>query len=504
MQRLAKRVAISLTIISLVAVALVLATRITLMVLAYTLVLLYFAWGVYHVIVTIAGVKPPLSPQTPPRFFPKVSAIVPAMNEPILPRTVNVLVDHVDYPLARKEVVIVTDDPMGERMASLLQHRYRGVVKALARRESFPTKPSALNDALALCSGEVVCIVDVEDIPDSDAFIKAVSALVNHGYEAVQLILRINNEEDSWITRIFALEYAGWFRVWLNGRSRLGLYTPLGGTGNYFWRRAAAQVGGWDSLNVAEDAELAVRMTLSGMRIKVIDARHWEEAPVRFRAWLRQRTRWYRGWLQSLWKFLPWLFRPSLLRRVGPLTILSILLMLCSPLVVLLNWVSFALTGLWILEYYGITPPLLYGVFPFWALAPLLMNAIYFGAWFLGGKYEGVKTKWWRILPQMLFYFYVMLPLASLRALWQEMFRPVFWEKTAHPGRGVRGFVTEPPQPQVQAEETFGVLDTEMRGALSPALALLLWGAVLALDLLFIAILLANPTILSSILAKPS
>jgi hypothetical protein len=104
----------------------------------------------------------------------------------------------------------------------------------------------------------------------------------------------------------------------------------------------------------------------------------------------------------------------------------------------------------------------------------------------------------------MLFYFYVMLPLASLRVLWQEMFRPVFWEKTAHPGRGVRGFVTEPPQPQVQEEETFGMVDTEMRGALSPALALLLWGAVLALDLLFIAILLADPTILSSILAKPS
>jgi len=97
-----------------------------------------------------------------------------------------------------------------------------------------------------------------------------------------------------------------------------------------------------------------------------------------------------------------------------------------------------------------------------------------------------------------------MLPLASLRALWQEMFRPVIWEKTAHPGRGVRGFVTEPSKPQVQAEETFGVEDTKVKWGAHPALALLLGGAVLALDLLFIAILLANPTILSSLPATPS
>jgi cellulose synthase/poly-beta-1,6-N-acetylglucosamine synthase-like glycosyltransferase len=496
-QRLAKKVTISLTIISIIVAALIFVTRATLMVLAYAITLLYLAWGIYHVIVTIAGIKPLLNPQTPPKFFPKLSAIIPAMNEPILPRTVQVLVEHVDYPLAGKEVVIVTDDPMGERMASLLQHKYRGVVKAVARREFFPTKPSALNDGFALSTGEVVCIVDVEDVPDSDAFIKAVSALVNHGYDAVQLVLRINNEDDSWITRIFALEYAGWFRVWLNGRSRLGLFTPLGGTGNYFWRKAAVQVGGWDSLNVAEDAELAVRMTLSGMKIKVVDARHWEEAPANFRAWLRQRTRWYRGWLQSLWKYLLLLFRPRLLRRAGPLTIISTLLMLCSPLVVLLNWASFALTGLWILEYYGITPPLLYGIFPSWALAPLLMNAIYFGAWFLGGRYEGVKTKWWRILPHMLFYFYVMLPLASLRALWQQMFRPVFWEKTTHPGRGVNGFIIESEQSQIQMEETSSMASAKVGfGGIRPELALLFWSMVLALDLLFIATLLANPAIL--------
>jgi glycosyltransferase XagB len=496
-----KRASLGIAIISLIAASLVVFTRPALLVLAYGLTSLYLAWGIYHLIITIAGIKPPFRPDGPPKALPRISAIVPAMNEPLLPRTVEVLVEHVDYPRSKKEIVIVTDDPLGERVAALLQHRYQGVVKSIARREFFPTKPSALNDGLALCSGEVVSIVDVEDIPDSDAFLKAATALVNHGYDAVQLILRIDNENDSWITRIFALEYAGWFRVWLNGRSRLGLYTPLGGTGNYFWRRAATAVGSWDSLNVAEDAELAVRMTLSGMRIGVIDARHWEEAPVRFRAWLRQRTRWYRGWLQSLWKYLPWIFRPSVLRRVGPLTLASILLMLCSPLVVLMNWVSFALTGLWILEFYGLAPPLLSNVFPWWALMPLAMNALYFGAWILGGRYERVGVRWWKILPHMLLYFYVLLPLASLRALYQEIFKPVVWEKTAHLGLGVKGFAREVEVPvPLMREGLRADVGWVKRRPISPGVALILWSFVLALNLLVLSVLLVSPDALYPLL----
>ncbi|MEM0482571.1 MAG: glycosyltransferase [Nitrososphaerota archaeon] len=452
---------------------------------------------------TIRGVGPVFRPRTPPSSLPKVSVIVPAMSEPILPRTIEVLVNHQAYPTGLKEVVVVTDDPLGERVSLFMQQKYPQNVRALARRAFYPTKPSALNDALQLCSGEIVGIVDVEDIPDSDVFQKAVSALVDHGYDAVQAILRINNEEDSWITRVFAYEYAGWFRIWLNGRARLGFYTPLGGTGNYFWRVKAAQVSGWDSLNVAEDAELAVRMTIAGMKIGVIDARHWEEAPVTFKTWLRQRTRWYRGWLQSLWKYTPLLWRPSFVRRIGFIKLFSILFMLCSPIVVLLNWVSFALTGLWLLELYGFIPTLLSGVFPVWAILPVFFNIVFISAWLIGGYLEKVRTPWWSVILPMLFYSYVMMPLASLRALYQEIAKPVMWEKTEHPGRGVVGFVAEAEaKQQVQASyqphasEELSEYYTTPQKTISELAAIAFWSFVLALDLLFIWILLSSPRIL--------
>ncbi len=488
-------------------------TRPTLVFLAYFITIFYIVWGLYHILLTVRGVGPIFSPHLPPSRFPKVSVIVPAMNEPILPRTIEVIVNHVSYPSSLKEVVVVTDDPLGERISIFMQQKYPNNVKAIARRAFYPTKPSALNDALALCSGEVVGIVDVEDIPDLDAFQKAVAALVNHGYDAVQAILRINNEEDSWITRVFAYEYAGWFRIWLNGRARLGLYTPLGGTGNYFWKTGARYVGGWDSLNVAEDAELAVRMTVSGMKIGVIDARHWEEAPVTFKKWLRQRTRWYRGWLQSLWKYLTFLWSPSLMRRIGPVRLFSILIMLFSPIVVLLNWVSFALTGLWVLELYGFAPPLLSGVFPTWAILPVFLNIVFISAWLLGGWLERVKTPWWHVILPMLFYSYVMMPLASLRAIYQEIAKPVIWEKTEHPGRGVVGFAAEPAS-QSLAAAAIQVLEAEEateyeewpfeyltpRTKIPEKAAIAIWSVILALDILFIWILLSNPNTLPAIL----
>lgn len=82
---------------------------------------------------------------------------------------------------------------------------------------------------------------------------------------------------------MFVIEYAGWFRVSLNGRYRLGMYTPLGGTGNYLLKRVVREVGLWNSLNLAEDAEIAIRLTLQGKKICVIDTKHWEEAPVELR-----------------------------------------------------------------------------------------------------------------------------------------------------------------------------------------------------------------------------
>lgn len=434
------------TVISLVILLLILYPKPVLIFTAYSLTIIYILWGVYHLVILIIGLKKPFNPETKLRTYPKISLIIPARDEPILQRTIEVCLNNVEYPLDRKELIVVTEDPVGERISTWYSQVYPGRVVPLIRREYFPTKPSALNDSLTLCKGEIIGIVDVEDIPDVDTFIKVASAFENYNLDSVQAILRISNESDSWITRIFSMEYAGWFRVMLNGRSKLGFFTPLGGTGNYIRKDAISEVGRWDPLNLAEDAEITVRFYLSGRKVVVLDARHWEEAPVTFKAWLKQRTRWFRGWIQSLEKYFRVLIKPTVIKRLSLINALSIISMLIAPIMVLLNWLAYSLTIYWVLEYFKVIPlNLMENVFPWWAILPLAFNVIYYYTWIEGAVLEGMGTAKTLIkyLPHMIFYMNFMMPLAAIRAFYQQIFKDVFWEKTKHVGKGVRWTVIE-------------------------------------------------------------
>jgi len=397
------------------------------------------------VILSLVGAGPPLDPQVPLVRPPKLSIMIPARNEPLLPRTIEACLFHTDYPDDKKEIVVVADDPVGERIGTWYQQKFPGRVKLMARKQMYPTKPSALNDALSLCTGELVAVMDVEDIPDRDVFQKAAAALTNHGYEAVQAILRISNADDNWITRVFGMEYAGWFRIWLNARYKLNVYAPLGGTGNYFKRTILSHVGGWDPTNLAEDAEVGIRLAMAGGHVAVVNSRHWEEAPVNFDAWLKQRTRWFRGWMQSLWKYLAVLPSPTAVKRLGIKPLLTVILMLLSPFIVVINWVAYGLTAVWLLSAYHLVQFGFAVEFPFWMAIPLIFNFIYYYVWILGASLEGMGKKRMlaKYVPHMFFYCNIMMPIAALRALYQEIFKSVFWEKTTHPGRGVKWAITK-------------------------------------------------------------
>lgn len=118
--------------------------------------------------------------------------------------------------------------------------------------------------------------------------------------DCLQAELVIDNAEESRLTALFAGEYAGQFGLMLPLIARLGLPMPLGGTSNHFRAAALRSLGGWDSFNVTEDADLGVRLARHGLRTATIASQTREEAPVDMRAWLKQRTRWMKGWMQTL------------------------------------------------------------------------------------------------------------------------------------------------------------------------------------------------------------
>ncbi|MBY0423487.1 MAG: glycosyltransferase, partial [Parvularculaceae bacterium] len=163
------------------------------------------------------------------------------------------------------------------------------------------TKPKACNYALAEARGELVVIYDAEDEPEPDQLRKAAAAFAasDPRLACVQARLAFYNARENWLTRLFALEYCLWFDTLLPGLQRLGLPIPLGGTSNIFRKDVLFAVGGWDPFNVTEDADLGLRLARRGWRTEVIDSTTFEEANCRLGNWIRQRSRWIKGYAQT-------------------------------------------------------------------------------------------------------------------------------------------------------------------------------------------------------------
>lgn len=247
-------------------------------------------------------VAPPrVPPRSPDRALPIYTVLIPLHREGrILPRLLRA-VAAIDYPPSRLDVKLVVEADDGETRAALAAATLPGYAEVVVAPSGEPrTKPRALNVALPLARGEFVTVYDAEDVPDPGQLRLAVSTF--HRLEAhvacLQARLAIDNVADSWLTRMFAIEYAALFDVSNPALARFDLPVPLGGTSNHFRRSVLQALGGWDAWNVTEDADLGLRLALGGYRVADLPSTTLEEAPHRLGAWMRQRTRWMKGFLQ--------------------------------------------------------------------------------------------------------------------------------------------------------------------------------------------------------------
>ena len=180
------------------------------------------------------------------------------------------------------------------------------------------TKPRACNHGLQTARGEFLVIYDAEDRPEPDQLKKSVRAYrqLPAQVACLQAQLAYHNYRQNILTKWFALEYNIWFRRYLPGLVRLGAPIPLGGTSNHFRTEVLRQHDGWDPFNVTEDCDLGIRLHAAGYRTRTLDSITWEEANSRVGNWLRQRSRWLKGYMIT---HLVWMRRPLwLFRHLGP------------------------------------------------------------------------------------------------------------------------------------------------------------------------------------------
>jgi cellulose synthase/poly-beta-1,6-N-acetylglucosamine synthase-like glycosyltransferase len=364
--------------------------------------------------------------------LPVYSILVPVYREPKVIPTLLQALARLDYPPEKLDVILLFEEDDAETIAQAKAarppHHFRFVYipKSLPR-----TKPKACNYGLQFCRGEFVTIYDAEDIPDPGQLKEAVRALRHGGADlvCVQAALNYFNSSENVLTRMFTLEYSFWFDYVLPGLDRLGLPIPLGGTSNHFPVARLRKLGAWDPFNVTEDADLGIRATVENFRVGVIRSTTYEEANRELGNWIRQRSRWIKGYMQT------WLVhnrRPaSLLRAIGLRRWLSYqffiggtcLTFLANPVV----WLVCALSLLfpaWMGPFKaGWIRDLAFATFVSGNGLAIVQSAI--------GAYRRRLT---HLLPYALLtpFYWCLHSIAAYVALWQLFTKPFYWEKTTH------------------------------------------------------------------------
>jgi cellulose synthase/poly-beta-1,6-N-acetylglucosamine synthase-like glycosyltransferase len=388
----------------------------------------------FKIAVFFAGYKkPPDKPvHVPLAEKPVVSLIVPLFNEASIANSLVQRLSRLTYPKSLLDVVLVL-----EEKDNTTRNMVRGIsLPAWMRVVVVPdaelkTKPRALNYALGHTRGDIVGILDAEDAPATDQIERVVEAfhLAPDDVACVQGILDFYNTRSNWISRCFTIEYATWFRIVLAGAARLGLPIPLGGTTVYLKRSALQQVGGWDAHNVTEDADLGIRLSRFGYRTILIPTVTREEANHRFISWIKQRSRWLKGYIIT---YLVHMKRPSrLLRDLGLRKFLGFQFFFLTT--ILQFTLAPALWSFW-LVLFGFSTPFMElfpaawtgGLLALFLLTELISLLIGFVA---VGRTQHEQLMQW--VPMMFLYF--PMGVFAVYKAWSELiFKPFYWDKTQH------------------------------------------------------------------------
>jgi cellulose synthase/poly-beta-1,6-N-acetylglucosamine synthase-like glycosyltransferase len=240
-------------------------------------------------------------PRADERDLPVYTVIVPLFREArVLPRLLEAL-GNIDYPRPKLDIKLVVEAEDEEMTSALHTTELPAWIDVIVAPPGEPrTKPRALNVALPLARGEFVTVYDAEDVPHPGQLRLAVETFARSPVDVacLQARLVIDNTDDSLLTKLFTIEYAALFDVANPALVRFDLPLPLGGTSNHLRRSVLQGLGGWDAWNVTEDADLGLRLAIAGYRIADLPSATLEEAPRRLGAWIRQRRRWMKGFLQ--------------------------------------------------------------------------------------------------------------------------------------------------------------------------------------------------------------
>ena len=354
--------------------------------------------------------------------IPVYTIFIPLYKEVRKLREIIKYINNLNYPKSKLDVkfIVEADDRETNKALAILKlPKYVHVIKV---PKSFPrTKPKAMNYAISYVKGKYLCIYDAEDKPDPDQLLKALQAFkeLPKEYACVQARLNFYNPNENILTKFFSIEYSLWFEYLLKGLNLYNLPIPLGGTSNHFKMSALKKIGYWDSYNVTEDADLGIRLYSNGYKVHIIDSETLEESPIDLLNWLSQRTRWIKGFIQTIYIFL---LSPKNYKEFGFTKILTIYIFVgfssysffCMPWLISLY--------LFKLDNY---------IYYLWMINTVFsLSYVYFSVYYIYKQKKFVTFNFFILLLWPLYF--VLHTIAAYWAIIETFSRPFKWNKTKH------------------------------------------------------------------------
>lgn len=365
--------------------------------------------------------------------LPIYTILVPLSREASVVAQLVEAIARLDYPSHRLEVMFLVEEDDEETRSALESLRLPLHCDVVTVPDVGPRgKARACNHGLARARGRYLVVFDAEDCPEPDQLRKVVAAFDRLPDDVVCLQAKLNyfNRTQNLLTRWFTAEFSVWFDRLLPGLQSLDAAIPLGGTSNHFPTRRLRELGGWNPYNVTEDADLGMRIFMAGLKTAVIDSTTYEEANSRLGNWIRQRSRWVKGYMQT---YLTHMRHPVRLWRVmGTRGLVIFQLFFCAgTLAPLLNPFYWALTVAWYTTHAAFiqtmfpTPILYLGT-----IGLFIGNAAFMLTTMAGcmarRNFDDVK---WALLSPL---YWMLISVAAWKAVVQLVYRPYYWEKTTH------------------------------------------------------------------------
>lgn len=288
---------------------------------------------------------------------PKVSLIAPAYNEGLT------IIENVKSLLSINynnfDVIVINDGSKDNSIPLLIEafdlelsaKQYNAKISTKQVKSIYTSKKSslsklivvdkenggkadALNTGINISENPYVVCIDVDCIMDKDVLLKLMKPFMEQSNVRVIAtggVIRIANScviksgklvevnaPDNYLARIQVLEY---LRAFLLGRmawSQMDGLLLISGAFGMFDKDIALKAGGYNTKTVGEDMELVVRMRryMIDNKLKyavqyIPDPLCWTEAPDSFKILRKQRSRWTRGTMETLWIHRSMLFNPK-------------------------------------------------------------------------------------------------------------------------------------------------------------------------------------------------